>query len=251
MNNTYHVYFLYSNDNTLLYIGKSINIRNRLMNHFSKASLELESWKNEVNQENIIIYECTNDCDLDIYETYFINKYRPLYNKDKVFTKSLSFELPDLQPVIYNLLEEKSKYLKIPFQESLKKAISILSQETLSKQDKEELENIYNSIPIVKQAIETLGIKRINTLRFHKEKIEKELLLTNDDVIERIKTDLNSKIIKNDFYTMNACKSLLTDTFLNLDIYKKVKGKDILKYLNGKIINKRIDGILFQGCVFS
>jgi hypothetical protein len=61
--------------------------------------IEKEPWKNEVDTDNIIIYTCLNECDMDIYETYFINKYRPKHNKDKVFETTSSFELPYLEPV--------------------------------------------------------------------------------------------------------------------------------------------------------
>ena len=43
----------------------------------------------------------TTECDLDIYETYFINKYEPLHNRDKVFYSRLSFELPYIEPTTY------------------------------------------------------------------------------------------------------------------------------------------------------
>lgn len=221
------------------------------MSHFSRALLEIELWKNEVDQEHIITYQCTNDCDLDIYETYFINKYRPLYNKDKVFTKPSTFELPQLSPVIYNLVEEKNKLAKLPFQDSLRRVVEILSQEIISTEDKEILENIYSILPLTQEAIEVLGIKRINTLRFHKDKIEKEIHSKAPNIINLIKDTLLRKIKKNTFYTIGECKALLTDTYLTLNIEKVSKGKDILEYLEGKILNKRIDGILYQGCIFT
>lgn len=95
------VYFFYDQNNTLLYIGKTTNLRNRFEQHFSKQIVDAEPWKKNVDSKKIILLSCITECDLDIYETYFINKYIPLYNKDKIFSSSLSFELPYLEPTTY------------------------------------------------------------------------------------------------------------------------------------------------------
>lgn len=92
------IYFFYDSVDTLLYIGKSTNLKSRLKNHFSPDSIKLDPWKQMVDKEKIVIYKCENPTDLDVYETYLINKYQPLYNKDKVFNYFLSFDLPKLEP---------------------------------------------------------------------------------------------------------------------------------------------------------
>lgn len=99
--NTYFVYFLYDSSKNLLYVGKTNNIGRRFTQHFSKENIAKESWKKEVDFTKITLVVCENRCDLDIYETYFINKYTPRHNKEKVFSTKLSFELPYLEPTTY------------------------------------------------------------------------------------------------------------------------------------------------------
>ena len=97
----YFVYFFYDQNNTLLYIGKTTNLFRRFEQHFSKQVGNKEPWKKDVDIKKTILVSCTTECDLDIYETYFINKYEPLHNRDKVFYSRLSFELPYIEPTTY------------------------------------------------------------------------------------------------------------------------------------------------------
>lgn len=108
-----YVYFLYNHKKDLLYIGKTGALRARLGCHISR-DLGV-GWKNTIDNKNIIIFECQNACDLDVYETYFINKYKPLHNKDKVFNTQLSFEPPEIISQKYDFslqLREKNLVLK-------------------------------------------------------------------------------------------------------------------------------------------
>ena len=104
-----YIYFFYDSNNNLLYIGKTGNLINRLKCHFSKSNVELEPWKLEVDKNKIIIYRCKSDTDLEVYETYFINKYNPKYNIEKVFNDYLTFELPYLEPRSLKEEYEKAK----------------------------------------------------------------------------------------------------------------------------------------------
>ena len=67
--------------------------------HFSKTTVEKEPWKAEVDKNKIVLFRCENPTDLELYETYFINKYKPLYNVDKVFYYESSFDLPELKAI--------------------------------------------------------------------------------------------------------------------------------------------------------
>ena len=93
----HYVYFLYNDDDELLYIGKTSNLRERLSCYFSKS--KKIGWKKEINPDSLILFKCSTLTDLDIYETYFINKYKPRMNRGKVFSEKLSFELPYLEPI--------------------------------------------------------------------------------------------------------------------------------------------------------
>lgn len=96
-----HIYFFYDTNKNLLYVGKTTALPKRMSAHFSPNTVENEPWKRSVDQNTIVTFRCTTQTDLDIYETYFINKYKPLYNKDKVFYDLPTFELPELKSHIY------------------------------------------------------------------------------------------------------------------------------------------------------
>ena len=61
--------------------------------------MEKEPWKTLVDKDKTTLYRCENPTDLEIYETYFINKYKPLYNIEKVYNYKSSFKLPKLKPI--------------------------------------------------------------------------------------------------------------------------------------------------------
>lgn len=106
-----YVYFFYDSEDNLLYIGKSMSVMNRLRNHFSKKELITNPWKSTIDKQKVVLYECQNSTDLDVYETYFINKYKPKHNVDKIYHYPLSFEPPYIEPKI--LLQKPVSMLTI------------------------------------------------------------------------------------------------------------------------------------------
>lgn len=77
------IYLIYSEDNTLIYIGKSDNLRSRLRSHFSGTS----HLKQEIS-DTFYSFSCVYVSDkamCDIYETAFINHLMPLANTSKVY----------------------------------------------------------------------------------------------------------------------------------------------------------------------
>lgn len=97
--NQFHIYFFYDSEDNLLYIGKSNCFKMRMKQHFSKATIEKEPWKTEVDKNKIVLFRCENPTDLELYETYFINKYKPKYNVEKVYSYESSFDLPKLEAI--------------------------------------------------------------------------------------------------------------------------------------------------------
>jgi hypothetical protein len=138
----------------------------------------------------------------------------------------------------------------ISYQSMLKQYVEIVSQEEISSDDQYVLDGINRLDPSIKHAVDTLGAARIRTLRYHKNKIANEIYSNSDQVKEAIKSSLTKKVEKNKFYSFNECKAFLSDIYTILKIDKKCKGKDILNYLNGKTVNKRIEGTQLQGCMF-
>lgn len=117
----FYVYFFYDKKGILLYVGKTISISSRMSAHFSKSALETEFWKKDVDLSNIVTFKCTTKTDLDIYETYFINKLKPLYNVDKVFHSLPTFELPELDSTLYSYNPNPpSKKLNLVFLDYIK-----------------------------------------------------------------------------------------------------------------------------------
>lgn len=79
------LYFLYDKNETLIYIGKSINLGIRML-----ASIR------ERGAYFISICETLTKSEMHIYETYYILKEKPLLNKQFSETDKLSVELPEL-----------------------------------------------------------------------------------------------------------------------------------------------------------
>ena len=227
----YFVYFFYDHSNTLLYIGKSIRLLNRMRQHFSLELLIIEEWKNKVDKKNVKLYQCNNICDLDIYETYFINKYSPIYNQDKKFNCSSTFELPYLEPINYviestrepgNFKDYCLRYIDCP----------------------EQRESIGKRYPLIKEAYEVLGVDRIKALGRNSFKIKKELEIL--DIQELIESEIK-KIFTEGFYLPSDTKVILQQIYDNLGVIKKAKATDIEKIFNVKLQSKKSNGKVVKG----
>lgn len=96
-NNLNGVYRLYKN-NEIIYIGKSKNIKNRLLSHNSDKDFDSFDY-----------VEIDNNADKDLYEMYYIDKFKPILNKEYNYNynHSLTVELPEL--VFCNII--KNEYL--------------------------------------------------------------------------------------------------------------------------------------------
>lgn len=160
MNNEYTIYFFYDTSKTLLYIGKTTNLRERIKHHLYPSVVENEPWKKEINIHDIIIYPCANKCDMDIYETYFINKYKPKYNRDKVYGVKPSFKLPYLEGI---------KYVFNPATMYTKQFLEYIDLRDSSDPDIELLAKYENEFPIFKRDYE-------NTQKKESALIARELL---------------------------------------------------------------------------
>ena len=70
------VYVMYDKDDQVLYVGKTKDMYNRMSQHFGVCR---EDWKDEVYKMKVAKFN--NEVDMSIAEIYFINKFRPKYNK--------------------------------------------------------------------------------------------------------------------------------------------------------------------------
>lgn len=93
-----NIYKLYDEEYNLLYIGKTKNINNRIGQHISDRNKI--AWKGKISK--IMIADLDSELDLEMYETYYINKLNPPYNTSKVYNCESRLELIDLEFYEYN-----------------------------------------------------------------------------------------------------------------------------------------------------
>lgn len=230
-----HIYCFYDKEGNLLYIGKTTNLRGRMLQHFSLELLKIEPWRETIDKDNIVTLKCNNICDLDLYETYLINKYNPKYNKDKVFNISPTFELPYLKPMIYKFKLEKIK--GISFTNLSKEYLKLLTTQSDSARLL-EIESIY---PHLKEVVKTLGTKRIKSLSYNQQKIKHEMYCKSEDMLKLVETELKDKYLPSSFYLANKTKEELQEIYTKLNIKRKAKSTDIKNFLNANFLIKSID----------
>lgn len=76
------VYFLYGKSDSLLYIGKTNSFRSRIADHL-RGDGRSKLFARHI--EVIKLYRFDDGMERDIYETYCINTYNPIYNASKVY----------------------------------------------------------------------------------------------------------------------------------------------------------------------
>lgn len=82
------IYRFISLGGTVLYVGKTRNLADRVTSHTKKP------WFDEVGY--IEFTQLPNASDMDVYELYYISKLKPKYNKDSNRKDTFSHELPEL-----------------------------------------------------------------------------------------------------------------------------------------------------------
>lgn len=233
-----------------------MNVFNNKFDDIEKAAFLV---RYELDIENDYSYYNSDTNELEFNE---LKKLNEEFNYEVIFTiynNGISVRQGYLDAGIkldHNQEYEKAEgdYLNvatsISYQSMLKQYVEIVSKEEITKEDKSILSGIERLDASIKLAVDTLGGSRIKTLRYHKSKIANEIYSKSHEVEEAIKSNISKKIEIGNFYTMVDCKELLSEIYSLLKLEKKSKGKDILKYLKGKTSNKRIKGVLCQGCIF-
>lgn len=104
------VYFLYSKEWRLLYVGKSKNLRHRISSHLRGAGNSAEFYRQIYY---LTIYKCEDDYERELYETFSINEYKPLYNRSKSYFNDtqIETELYEIDEKIFELEREKSEII--------------------------------------------------------------------------------------------------------------------------------------------
>jgi hypothetical protein len=122
------VYLFYSENNTILYVGKTNDLGLRINGHLSGRSGNTKCFKHLFHKATMYFIE--SEADRDIYETYFINKLSPLFNISKTFEyesigqilDSIEFEEKSLDQII-QLAESKSRTKLVEVKTSHQNAI--------------------------------------------------------------------------------------------------------------------------------
>ena len=73
------IYFLMQ-DKEIIYIGKSINITNRLLNHKAKYNYNRSPKSNRFDSVKVFVFK--HKSDIHYLEPYLISMYKPRLNKD-------------------------------------------------------------------------------------------------------------------------------------------------------------------------
>lgn len=74
------VYIFYGTNNSPLYVGKSINIKNRVMSHFASDHLSSKEMKIAQQVENIKVLKTSGELGALLKESSMVKKLQPLYN---------------------------------------------------------------------------------------------------------------------------------------------------------------------------
>lgn len=94
-----YIYRFLNNQNEIIYIGRTKNIKQRMEHHLGNRShLNVNVYK-ELN--SIEYCKLNNSNEMYIYEIYLINKYSPKYNTQYNSQAHLTFELPELTWTTY------------------------------------------------------------------------------------------------------------------------------------------------------
>ena len=192
----YFVYFYYDSKDTLLYIGKAVDVGARWNGHN-------DPWKHEVCKIGVIT--CPDRAAMDVLESYFITKMPTKYNKAGLQHGYTAFEISNEPiPVVYSLDEFKKKFLKkatgkssepkLPVEERLRAAgFEILElgprvnlfDEALLQKDLDRVCFRYRNFYLVSRYSHHLGIPG-----YYVKKSEAQLSHRTNNVIQNVKSIL-------------------------------------------------------------
>lgn len=108
------VYVLLGQNNRMLYVGKSINIKKRIEKHIIGYRDSERFFKDIVR---IRMYLSKNQFYVEIYETYLINELMPEFNRDKsyfsAFVTEMSERTVELDLQVRELKEERESLIDL------------------------------------------------------------------------------------------------------------------------------------------
>jgi predicted GIY-YIG superfamily endonuclease len=226
------VYFFYSLDKKLLYVGMTCRLTRRMQDHFDKQLIEIENWRKDIDRNNIVLYKCNNKVDLVIYETYFINKYKPIKNQEKVYNQIPTFDLPYLEPIYYEYGERDRR--THTFKYYCKKYINEPENRNLLPEE----------FKIIKEIYEKLGATKMQALLCNQRKLMEALFNFNNQHL--VDSAIRTKFIPG-FYSRKETKLLLQNICKELGVIRGVSAKEIEPIFNIRLSSTVIDGKNYYG----
>lgn len=172
MDKKYYVYKFLNDNQEVLYVGKTTNLKDRMFKHFNSGHLSPECYS-EVSSIRYI--ECKTDLEMTIKEIYFIDKYKPKYNS--VFVNDESMD-----PI------EEFDNIKWDKEYKIEKQAKVIDKDLIKTNDINKLKN--KIITLNKLLIDTTDkfFKATSDLEWYKYLAfrYKELLLKNKIDIQEI-----------------------------------------------------------------
>lgn len=203
----FYIYKMYDENEELLYIGKTTNIEARINQHFSKDTIEKQTWKEDVAY--IDYYEFKTKVDMDIMELYYIALERPKHNE-----LSTDTEKPQIS-IIYTCKEPK----RINRKPIKQKIIEI-------NIDKETKNQMLNNLNIYEGRINDIGKKKNSKI---KQPLSRTWFMENDEeTLKKLKNNTEN-------YYQNIIKGKSKENMYTTfeDFKSQIKGKGYTKgYIN-------------------
>lgn len=145
------VYIFYDKDGTVLYIGKSTHLKDRIMNHFSSFHINSTDLKLASTVSDIETIRCGGDLSASLLEAELIKKLQPIFNK----------QLREAREVVAVVKNEKSDYhgieikrIKLPLKEGYENILTIFPSIKQAK------ENIYEICKEKHICMQKLGLEK-------------------------------------------------------------------------------------------
>lgn len=142
----YYVYKFCNKENQIIYVGKSNDLTRRMNEHFSDyGHLPKECYNNVAKIDFIVL---NSEIDMNIYELYYINLYKPYFNIKDKSENNMELKLPEKIWITY-LDKENEENNTFKFQsdaiQNLKNKINTINKKVVAK----KLTNNSNELAIL------------------------------------------------------------------------------------------------------
>jgi hypothetical protein len=105
--------------------------------------------------------------------------------------------------------------------------------------------NIYEQFPLIKEAIEKLGVDKVKALTYNPTRIQHEI--DDFDKKDKIKTTVSTQIEKGKFYSCKDMKIALGFIYTRLGVRGTAKASDITEYCEARLCCKKINDKSVKG----